>query len=72
MPKFFDIPTLCQHTGKDRSTINRAIKAAPADKLKPIKQAGVRGVRLTEKDAKWLVSFYWPQIAPIQGEEAAQ
>lgn len=69
MPKFFNIPALREHTKLNRSTVSRAIKTAEEMKrVKPIRNSGVRGVRLTERDAQWLVNFFWPKLPPIQSE----
>ena len=60
--RFVTVAMLCAHAGKHRATILRALRAAgiSAERAK-----GLRGLRLTERDARRFLSRQWPEIPPL-------
>jgi hypothetical protein len=60
---------IAAHAGRTPQAVRDALKAAG---YSPEKFPGVRGYRVTAKDANRFLSRHWPQVGPMQQPGAAQ
>lgn len=60
--RYVTIQMLCEHTGKHRSSIKRAMQQAG---IKGEKFPGVLGIRIAERDANKMLSRHWPECGPL-------
>lgn len=59
---YVTIAMLCAHAGKHRTSVLRALKSAGVEVAK---KPGVRGIRLTEKEANRFLAMQWPEVGPM-------
>lgn len=60
--KFVTIAMLCEHTGRHRSTVFRALKAAG---IRAQSVPGCKGLRLPERDANKFLLRQWPEVGAL-------
>lgn len=64
--RYVSVDMIVRHTGKKLPTVHHALKNA---KVKTEKIPGVKGLRISLKDANDFIMRQWPHIAPMQAPQ---
>ena len=59
---FVTVTQIIEHTGRSRSAVERAMKAAS---VKAERRKGIKGIRITLKEANRFIALQWPDVPQI-------